>query len=1053
LPHLIFELISDSLPTLTTRLGWQTLSLLHLLHRWTITMFFQRAIEFFPLSGPSGYDTPDLFSALTPEELLRLQNETAAQKRAETDPQSLPQCEIVDPQTESQTDCDKKDEKADPSTNSDQTKATTKDKTTKDSAENTPEKKPEQEERKKTNPASYPNGTRLDNPPPSGKSINGSVSIPTQGKSEDVTLTVKDGNLIRDGRRVGQLTVRDGQIFVTEAGKKPTPIENYAGSSWNLEYQDASNKTVKFNMTSMGKGQGFAYNSDDVIELSTDQKASDSNKTEAQLLNTPGPKTFKVDVKDLVTKLDNKELTPRDVVAQANQRLFVQQLGFTPELYEKFKREHPGAGHDYYGQTELPDELALKPGVALVDGYKTYALQFDEQKYKDIIQWRLDNRSTEQKVKDVGWGTMSAVLSGSAPILADFAQMGSNAKNLVTGQPLHESATARELLQAGQLLHDEGNMYIGKNATGVVEGATQAGIVLAEFEALGPLGTVGQMGVMGAQSALTNAHKGWREALTSGATSAAQVGVFRMLPAMSAPGRVALGFGLPASLSYVHDGNVAKAVGNGLTFYAAGEGKVRFGESATTSTASNQTTEQSSGAPQLKFGETIANRSPELTLAAGPAGGDTKYNFRIRDTQIELGQGEERILGRQRDGINAPEVSRTHARIGVDQRGPYVVDLQSTNGTYVTGENGTVRLQPNQRYYLNPGDEVGLHLPGADCALQSQYELPKGTELPKATGPVPRDALRQSNDYAMNHLMSDRVVDGWHNAGNEAIFHEDGKFGALSSRPATVVDRQNDPVLRDTISEAHQKFDSLPAKQRAEALTKWCKQLLTPANMSEKALDDWYDAYCPRHSSERIYLGEYIRMGRGVCSQQALLLKVLCDEFPDLHCTLVRGNGNNQENMNHVWTTIQFDNGKIGIYDPRHKTYNLSLTAKDYRTPGDKLNQLNGQLPRLSVLPGDRVVYQGSPDWKVIGYTNNKAVIAHKGIKTTTADVFASANPGRTLELNQQYKMPRSNKTTDGGWIFEGYDEKGELMFSKDGALTETVPLTMLRSANPASNN
>src|SRR5262249_19629870 len=157
----------------------------------------------------------------TPEELLRLQNETAAQKQGQTEPQSLPQCQIVDPQSESQKNCDDQKPKTDKPENLDQTKTTTKEDAKKDvtrkndAEEKSQEKKPEPKEHKKTNPAPSSHGTRLDDPPQSGKSINGSVKFPSKDP-DGVSVTVKDGNLIKDGRRVGELVVRDGKIFVTQ---------------------------------------------------------------------------------------------------------------------------------------------------------------------------------------------------------------------------------------------------------------------------------------------------------------------------------------------------------------------------------------------------------------------------------------------------------------------------------------------------------------------------------------------------------------------------------------------------------------------------------------------------------------------------------------------------------------------------------------------------------------------------------------------------------------------------------------------------------------------
>lgn len=49
-------------------------------------------------------------------------------------------------------------------------------------------------------------------------------------------------------------------------------------------------------------------------------------------------------------------------------------------------------------------------------------------------------------------------------------------------------------------------------------------------------------------------------------------------------------------------------------------------------------------------------------------------------------------------------VSRHHARLLADESPPVLLDLNSSNGTYVNGQ----RLIPSQPYYLRSGDEIRL---------------------------------------------------------------------------------------------------------------------------------------------------------------------------------------------------------------------------------------------------------------------------------------------------------------------------------------------------------
>src|SRR5262249_56217192 len=91
-----------------------------------------------------------------------------------------------------------------------------------------------------------------------------------------------------------------------------------------------------------------------------------------------------------------------------------------------------------------------------------------------------------------------------------------------------------------------------------------------------------------------------------------------------------------------------------------------------------------------------------------------------------------------------------------------------------------------------------------------------------------------------------------------------------------------------------------------------------PADMSELDLNNWQKQLEGRHKGERIYLGEYIKEGKGVCRHQALLLKVLGDEF-DLPTTLITGAGSGRypNSLNHAWVEIEFGPRHVLVFDPR----------------------------------------------------------------------------------------------------------------------------------------
>ena len=54
--------------------------------------------------------------------------------------------------------------------------------------------------------------------------------------------------------------------------------------------------------------------------------------------------------------------------------------------------------------------------------------------------------------------------------------------------------------------------------------------------------------------------------------------------------------------------------------------------------------------------------------------------------------------------LRYPVISRIHARLEQQDGQIYLVDCNSTNGTYLNG----VRLEPNRRYPVQAGDEIML---------------------------------------------------------------------------------------------------------------------------------------------------------------------------------------------------------------------------------------------------------------------------------------------------------------------------------------------------------
>jgi hypothetical protein len=161
-----------------------------------------------------------------------------------------------------------------------------------------------------------------------------------------------------------------------------------------------------------------------------------------------------------------------------------------------------------------------------------------------------------------------------------------------------------------------------------------------------------------------------------------------------------------------------------------------------------------------------------------------------------------------------------------------------------------------------------------------------------------------------------------------------------------VVDRANDPVLQRTIDDARGKFGELPPKQRAQALNKYVHDLMTPNNMSADQLDNWSAQFSSAHKGENVMLGEFITQGKGVCSQQATLLKVLGDEL-GLDVRLVRGAGlDGSKAINHAWVDVNLpgQNERL-ICDPRWNVANVKYDAINAHVRGAEIENAGRAIP------------------------------------------------------------------------------------------------------------
>lgn len=93
----------------------------------------------------------------------------------------------------------------------------------------------------------------------------------------------------------------------------------------------------------------------------------------------------------------------------------------------------------------------------------------------------------------------------------------------------------------------------------------------------------------------------------------------------------------------------------------------------------------------------------------------------LRQRQYSIGRNPERDLH-----LDSPVVSSTHGRLDVGPQGVRIIDLGSTNGTYI----GERRLAPNQPHPLVPGEEVRI---GPFILVY----VPPGVAYPAEAAPLP----------------------------------------------------------------------------------------------------------------------------------------------------------------------------------------------------------------------------------------------------------------------------------------------------------------------------
>jgi YD repeat-containing protein len=254
------------------------------------------------------------------------------------------------------------------------------------------------------------------------------------------------------------------------------------------------------------------------------------------------------------------------------------------------------------------------------------------------------------------------------------------------------------------------------------------------------------------------------------------------------------------------------------------------------------------------------------------------------------------------------------------------------------------RVPAGSEILLRPRDSVAVGEPARVVNEQRQGEWLQLVDTATDAVPRPRDAAEirgardQGTEFAQKDEISERLEDGFRSGGRRYAFDTNGDFTRPVNRHAFVVSRKDDAVLREVIDDAKRRFGASDAQGRFRKLdpsdpeypaqvrrilndlTPYVHDLFEPPGWSGSGqLDDWDGLFKTHKAGGHVLLGAYIKQGKGVCIQQAVTLKVLCDEL-GIDATLVRGAGlaRQPDTINHAWVEVRLPGeAEPRVYDPR----------------------------------------------------------------------------------------------------------------------------------------
>lgn len=324
------------------------------------------------------------------------------------------------------------------------------------------------------------------------------------------------------------------------------------------------------------------------------------------------------------------------------------------------------------------------------------------------------------------------------------------------------------------------------------------------------------------------------------------------------------------------------------------------------------------------------------------------------------------------------------------------------------------------------------------------------------------EAVAQSNAYKDSGEIRGKLEDGFQVVGGETRIGSDGNFHD-PNRPAIVLDRSQDQVLRDTIAEAHARFDRYKndPQKLAEELAAYSKEKMQPADWTNKQVDDADAMFRSQNGNKRILLGDYIERARlgegaGACQPQTLLMKVLGDDF-GLDISMSKGYLGKVPpggippgySPNHAFTELHLKDQSL-VFDPRNNITGTSLDRLPHLTPARDFRVGDAVTPEaFQIKPGDTVAHD-STQWRISDEapTNQgDLVLRRDGQVSLTAREVAATNPNQPIKIGSELEINVNGKR-EGGWIVQGTNGDGTVRLSKADAVKIEVSPAQLAVEN-----